>query len=133
MYYFAYGTTLSRKEMAAVCPGAKPVTTVVLPNFKLIFSGWARQWRGGLATIRQFQGEKVKGALYEIQESDLRLLDKHEGSPAVYNRIKVMVFNEEGERLEAVTYIRATQAEEAPPSLEYAAMIRQGYRDWSIE
>ena len=133
MYYFAYATNLSRKTMAQVCPKAKPKSIAVLPNHKLIFTGWSRQWRGGLASIRPLQGEKVNGALYEITEDDLRLLDRHEGHPGIYDRVKKMVFTEDGERLEAVTYVRAVQSEETPPSREYVAIIQQGYRDWDIE
>ena len=132
MYYFAYATNLSRQQMAERCPEAKPKFIATLPNYKLIFAGWSRKWHGGVASIKPFRGEKVTGAIYEISERDLRLLDKHEGYPATYNRIDIVAFNEDGEPVKAVTYIKVEQSEETKPSREYVATIQQGYRDWGI-
>jgi gamma-glutamylcyclotransferase (GGCT)/AIG2-like uncharacterized protein YtfP len=132
MYYFAYASNLSRKQMSERCPDAKPKFIATLPNFKLIFTGWSRQWHGGVASIKPLRGDKVIGGVYEISERDLRLLDKHEGYPSIYNRREVVVFPEEGEAVKAVTYIKVEQSEETKPSLEYVATIQQGYRDWGI-
>lgn len=132
MYYFTYGTDLNRKQMKERCPDSRPLFTAVLPNYKLIFTGWNRQWRGGTANLKSFRGEKVKGAVYEVSEADLRRLDKHEGCPNESKRLNVGVFDEDGNITDAVTYIRLRQSEEARPSPEYLAIIRQGYRDWQI-
>ena len=132
MYYFTYGITLSRKFMTGVCPNARAAFTATLPNHKLIFTGWSRQWHGGTASVKPFQGEKVIGGVYEISETDLRALDKFEGHPANCNRLNKMVITEDGDRIEAQVYIKLLQSEEAPPSREYLAIIQQGYRDWGI-
>lgn len=132
MYYFAYGTNLNKKQMQERCPDSRPLFTAILPNYKLIFTGWSRQWRGGVASIKPFRGERVPGAVYELSEADLRRLDKHEGYPSEYNRLNVGVIDEDGNMLEAVTYLRLKQSEETTPSREYLAVIRQGYRDWGI-
>ena len=130
MYYFAYASNLNRKQMQERCPDSKPMFVATLPNYKLVFTGWSRQWRGGKASIKSFRGERVPGAIYEVTEVCLRRLDKYEAS---YNRFKVTVFNEDGEPIEAITYIKSGQLEETPPSKEYVAVIQQGYRDWEIE
>jgi gamma-glutamylcyclotransferase len=132
MYYFAYGSYLNKKQMRERCPDSKPLFRATLPNYKLIFIGWSRQWRGGVASIKAFRGEKVIGAIYEISDADLRKLDKHEGYPTEYNRLPVRVFNEDGAAVEAMTYIRAKPAEETRPSPEYLAILQQGYRDWGV-
>lgn len=132
MYYFAYSSNLSKKQMRERCPESKPRLVAILPNYKLVFTDWSRQWRGGVATIKRFSGEKVIGAIYEITDSDLRRLDKYEGYPQSYSRINVIVFDDNNEPIEAMTYIKAGQLKEAPPSKEYLAIIQQGYRDWGI-
>lgn len=132
MYYFAYGSNLSKKQMRERCPESKPRLIAILPNYKLVFTDWSRQWRGGVVTIKRFSGEKVLGAIYEITESDLRRLDKYEGYPQSYGRINVIVFDDNNQPIEAMTYIKAGQLKEAPPSKEYLAIIQQGYRDWGI-
>lgn len=132
MDYFAYASNLSQQQMSERCPDSQPKFRAVLPNYKLIFAGWSRKWRGGTASIKPFQGEKVVGAIYEISERDLRLLDRHEGYPTVHNRLNVLVITEDGEAIKAVTYIKRTQSEETQPSREYLSVIQQGYRDWGI-
>jgi len=114
------------------CPDSKPMFIATLHNYKLVFVGWSRQWRGGVASIKPFRGEKVLGAIYEVSDRDLRRLDSYEGHPGSYNRLNVTVFDEDGERIEAITYIKAVQSEEIQPSEEYLAVIQQGYKDWRI-
>jgi gamma-glutamylcyclotransferase len=132
MYYFAYGTNLNKRQMAEHCPESRSRFIATLHNYRLIFTGWSRQWRGGVASIKPLRGEKVLGAIYEVSDRDLRLLDKHEGYPDTYNRIKVTLNRETGEPFEAITYIKVRQSEETKPSPEYLAVIQQGYRDWGL-
>jgi len=114
------------------CPDSKPMSIAALPNYKLVFAGWSRQWRGGIASIKLFRGERVVGAVYEVSERDLRRLDGYEGCPGNYSRLKVTVFDEDSRPFEGITYIKSGQLEETPPSQEYLAVIQQGYRDWGI-
>ena len=74
----------------------------------------------------------MPGAIYEVSDRDLKRLDSYEGYPRNTNRLKVTVFDEDGEPIQAITYIKAGQSEETPPSPEYLAIIQQGYRDWRI-
>jgi gamma-glutamylcyclotransferase len=64
MKYFAYASNLSKQQMAERCPDAKPVSTAILPHYKLRFSGWSRAWRGAVATMIFSRGDRVRGALY---------------------------------------------------------------------
>ncbi|MFC1979279.1 gamma-glutamylcyclotransferase family protein [Chloroflexota bacterium] len=132
MYYFAYGSNINRKQMLECSADSEPMFVATLPNYKLVFVGWSRQWLGGVASIKPFRGEKVIGAIYDISEGDLRRLDAYEGYPRSSVRQNIKVFDEDGELIQAVTHIRAVQSEETRPSEEYLAVIQQGYRDWRI-
>jgi gamma-glutamylcyclotransferase len=132
MYYFAYASNLNKKQMKERCPNAKPVSVVTLSHYRLVFVGWSRRWRGGYANIQPFRGEKVIGAVYEVSEDDMKKLDKYEDCPGTYSRINVILNDDFGRRIDAVSYIRAGRAEAAPPSKEYLAVIEQGCRDWGI-
>jgi len=46
--------------------------------------------------------------------------------------MKIVVTNDFGEQIEAVTYVKAGRLEEIQPSREYLLAIQQGYRDWGI-
>jgi len=132
MYYFAYASNLSHKRMLQLCPNCKPKSTATLNNYKLIFTGWSRKWRGGVATIRASRGSRVIGGVYEISEKCRKLLDEQEGFPTIYDRINVSVITKDGDLVPAVTYIKREQSEETAPSEEYLAVIRQGYKDWQL-
>jgi gamma-glutamylcyclotransferase len=132
MKYFAYGSNLNKKQMQERCPDSKPLFTAVLPNYKLIFVGWSRQWKGAVASIKASRGDRVRGAVYEISDLCLQRLDKYEGFPQSYERLKVIVFGEDDEAIEAITYIKAGQIQESQPSKEYLAIIQQGLRDWRL-
>jgi gamma-glutamylcyclotransferase len=129
MYYFAYASNLSKKQMQTRCPDSKPLFSAVLPNYRLVFTGWSREWHGGKATIQSFRGEKVRGGVYEVTDACVRQLDKYE---AGYARLNVTVFDEDSQPIQAVTYIKTGQLEETLPSKEYGAIMHQGYRDWRI-
>jgi len=129
MFYFAYGSNLDKKQMQARCPDSQPKFTATLPNYKLAFTGWSREWHGGVATVKPFRGEKVRGAIYEVGENCLRHLDRYE---AGYARFNVIVFDEDSQPHQAVTYVKSGRLEEALPSKEYGQVIRQGYRDWGL-
>ena len=133
MDYFAYASNLNREQMRMRCPDAKPKFTAVLPNYKLIFSGWSREWHGGTASIKPFRGSKVVGAVYEISKKDLQKLDHYEDYPNTYGHINVMVFNEDGQAVKSITYIKQRQSDESKPAPEYLAIIRKGYKDWELE
>jgi len=130
MYYFAYASNLNRKQMQERCQESKPRFTATLHHYRLVFAGWTRTWRGGVATIRSFRREKVRGGIYEVSEECLKRLDKYEGSD--YQRLNIIVNNEDNEPIEAVTYINNRQAQESKPSTEYLTVIRQGYKDWRL-
>lgn len=129
MYYFAYASNLYKKQMKERCPDSRPLFPATLPNYKLVFTGWSRRWRGGYANIRSSRGDKVRGAIYEVSDTCLRKLDGYEHE---YRRLNVTVFDEDNEPHEAVTYICTTSHDESRPSEEYGAVIRQGYRDWGL-
>jgi gamma-glutamylcyclotransferase (GGCT)/AIG2-like uncharacterized protein YtfP len=133
MDYFAYGSNLNKLQMKQRCPDAKPRFQAVLPNYKLIFTSWSREWKGGTVSIKPTRGEKVAGAVYEISERDLRRLDRYEDYPTTYDHINVLVIKEDGTASNAITYIKRRQPDETKPSVEYLAVIRQGYKDWTIE
>jgi len=130
MYYFAYASNLNRKQMAERCPDSKPIVAATLHHYKLVFTGWSREWRGSVASIRPIRGEKVRGAIYQVTEECLQRLDKYQGSD--YRRLNVIVNNEDNEPMDAVTYINQKVTPESKPSPQYLTVIQQGYKDWRL-
>lgn len=133
MDYFAYGSLLNKALMRTICPDAKPKYQAILPNFRLVFSGWSRVLKSSTATIIPFRGGRVNGGVWNIPEKDLQKLDRYEDYPMNYDHINVLILNDMEKAAKAIAYIKKRQADPAKPAQEYAATIRQGYLDWGIE
>ena len=76
------------------------------------------------------RGSRVRGGIYQVSEECMKRLDKYEGPE--YQRLNVIVNNEDNEPVKAVTYINSSNSRESRPSPDYLAVIRQGYRDWRL-
>ena len=80
-YYLAYGSNLNIRQMQMRCPGAKPVGTMVLEDYELLFKG---SKTGSYLTIEEREGGTVPVVVWEVTESDEAALDRYEGFPSFY-------------------------------------------------
>jgi gamma-glutamylcyclotransferase (GGCT)/AIG2-like uncharacterized protein YtfP len=116
--YFAYGANLNLEGMRFRCPGARPVSTFLLHDWQLAFSG--------VATIQPRPGAQVPGALWEITQECEDNLDVFEGFPYLYSKIHLSQSNRE-----FMAYVMNDDPP-APPSRSYFNTILEGYRDWDL-
>ena len=75
-YYLAYGSNLNIKQMQMRCPGAKPVGTMVLDGYELLFKG---SKTGSYLTIEKKKGGKVPVGIWQVSEQHEKALDRYEG------------------------------------------------------
>jgi hypothetical protein len=86
MWYFAYGTDLNATSMRELCreEGLRPIQRKqtlagVLPNFRLCFPFFHPRWGGGVADLAEGFGKQVYGALIELDDSELPILERING------------------------------------------------------
>ena len=116
--YFAYGANLNLQGMRFRCPAARPVSTFLLHDYRLTFSG--------VATVQPCLDASVSGALWEITDECEDNLDVFEGFPYLYTKI----YTEQND-MEFMFYVM----NDDPPSLpgrSYFNTILEGYRDWDL-
>jgi gamma-glutamylcyclotransferase (GGCT)/AIG2-like uncharacterized protein YtfP len=80
MKYFAYGSNMSQSQMNKRCANPVLLGSAVLHGYKFFINN------RGVANIKENSTSKTYGVLYEITERDLKLLDKYEGYPDIYQR-----------------------------------------------
>ncbi len=129
--YFAYGSNLHLKQFARRCHGSKAVGRARLPDYRLAFTRYSSNRRGGVADIVPEPDAEVWGALYEVDEACLATLDEYEGVPRSYRREMIRVLDDSRVEQEAVVYI-ANQTGAFAPSREYLALIIEGARDHGL-
>jgi len=127
VWYFAYGANLNKELMRKRVGEWKDCKRGVLEGYRLSFGVFSKSWGGGVANIVEESNSKVYGAVYLLDEEQLKVLDRYEGVPNIYLRRKVIVKTDDGE-VEAVTYVAANPRQFVKPSAEYLAMMQKGLK-----
>ena len=136
--YFGYGSNLDNEDWTKWCEsrgkdssGLKELGPAWLDEYQLIFDYYSSSRECGAANlVRVASGmAATPGALFEIDEYTLKLLDRKEGVkiPGCYQRETVTVYTADGESHEAVTYIHISEdSDYHEPSKHYESLIRNG-------
>jgi hypothetical protein len=107
----------------------------VLDNFRLCFPIFSEYWNGGVADIIYDPGKYVAGALFDLSDADMKLLDakigrKLEGDKetGIYKRIDVKIAPlGKGEPVMATTYQGVNiEKYHIPPTQHYMDLVIQG-------
>lgn len=143
MWYFAYGSNLNSRAVTEWCrhfghkpPVLKPGKPAVLDNYRLGFPIFSEYWGGGIGDIVYDPGKYVMGALFDLSDADMAVLDakvarKLDGAGkeiGVYKRIEVKVSPlGKGEPVTATTYQGINvERYHIPPTQHYMDLVIQG-------
>lgn len=124
---FAYGSNLDVRQMRARCPSADPLEPAMLRQARLVFGGHSARWGGGVATLVPDPSSVVFGALYRLAPGDLPGLDRFEGAPFVYERVRLSLCDVYGRRRRAQAYVKLHAARARPPAPTYLMTILRAY------
>lgn len=106
MRYFAYGSNMNSERLRERGVNFSKREHAILESWMLEFNKIAsRNPKEGYANIVKDKKSIVEGILYTVQKSDIEKLDRYEGYPNHYERIKVRVKLDDGEEVEAITYV----------------------------
>jgi len=131
--YGAYGANTNVDSMARRCPDSTPYhgwahlveSRALLMNHELVFNRYA--------DVRPRSGTGVELAIWEVTAEDLADLDMFEGYPSFYGRKQVQVRLASGRPLGVWIYYMQDNQSLAAPSSGYVDMLREGYRDFSMD
>src|SRR5438876_1079081 len=143
MWYFAYGSNLNARAAAEWCRhhGHRPIVLQggkpgVLDNYRLGFPIYSEYWGGGIADVVYDPGKYVMGALFDLGEAELHLLDQKVGRErdrggneiGVYKHVEVKVAPlGKGDSVAAVTYQGVNlDRNHIPPTQHYMDLVTQG-------
>ena len=134
-YYIAYGSNLHVEQMRYRCPGAVPVGTAMLRNWKLVFRG---SKTGSYLTIEPARGRRVPVAIWTVTEEDEAMLDVYEGCPKFYYKRRLMVPMDDmitGKRrmVTAFVYVMHRDRPRGVPSRRYIMTCLEGYEDFQFK
>jgi gamma-glutamylcyclotransferase (GGCT)/AIG2-like uncharacterized protein YtfP len=124
LHYFAYGSNMSRIQMAERCPGATLRVAGALHGYRIAFTRHSERRRGGVADVVRSAESSVWGLVFVVDEAHRDALDRHEGHPHDYQRIAVTVATQEGP-IDAFSYEVVTKVDFVPPTEDYVALMLQ--------
>lgn len=97
--YFAYGSNMSRTQMAARCPGSRFVSIARLMRHRVVVM------REGWASLTRAPAGAVWGVLWDLALRDIAVLDRYESlHTGLYAKIVQPVVTERGPR-RALVYV----------------------------
>ncbi len=103
--YFAYGSNMASHRLLARIPGAKKVSTAILPDHRLRFrksdSGKSAKCDIEMTGNRL---DRVHGVVFQISNQDKEILDRYEGLGVGYFDKPVELDTETGQVISAITY-----------------------------
>lgn len=130
--YFAYGGNMFLPQMRLRLGWAisQPETIGYLPDSQLIFPIHSDRQRGGVASFTKKTGSKVWGVVYELSDSDIKLLDEwegfnQEGKQDRYKRRKMIAIDPNGGEISVDVY-GAVKEGSVLPSKYYVGKLIAG-------
>jgi len=131
VYYFAYGSNLYWPQMQQRCPSARFVCAARLDDYQFGITRHSRLRNCGTANIFPAKGQQVWGAVYDVSEADLMVMDGFEDG---YRReiLKVNPLGNGRPPIDALVYIAQIETDVPLPNAEYKRVILAGAKHWRL-
>ena len=134
-YYLAYGSNLNMTQMRYRCPGAVPLGTAEIKDYRLLFKG---SRSGSYLTIEKAEAYTVPVGVWAVTQADEARLDRYEGYPAFYYKTELDItykglVSKKARKVKAFVYIMHEDRLLGIPSFQYVSTCRQGYADFGFD
>ncbi len=129
IYYFAYGSNLDARQMLRRCPHSKVNRAGWLQDYRLAFTRYSGNWKGGVADVVRDPGKQVWGQIYLLSQADLARFDTCEGYPKIYDRFRSPIETNDGRVEDVWVYKVVDKQPFVPPSADYLKIIQDAAKD----
>ncbi len=127
--YIAYGSNLCLWQMRRRCPTSKPIGKGILKGWRLAFKG---SRTGSYLTIVKDPDGEVPVGLFRVSREDEAALDRYEGYPVFYQKIRQTVSTQDGD-VTGFVYLMPENAGYGIPSDVYAFTCLEGYDNFGLD
>ena len=124
-YYFAYGSNLSKEQMALRCPESDYLISGRLSGYAWLINS------GGYASVKPSLNGFVLGEVFTLSEQDIEYLDIYECvDEGMYAKYILSIQTEEG-LFDCLVYI-ASDNDMGKPQAEYIERINAGIKSANL-
>ena len=133
MRVFIYADNLNPTQLKRRAPEHQFLFKAYLPDHTIHFPRFSSQWRCGLASVTPSPGERVWGAVFELTDEDLKILDAYDGEvpEGAFRHLEVTVMTED-EQKELVTTHAANPIGKFRVKDDYLDFVRKGVKHWDL-
>jgi gamma-glutamylcyclotransferase len=141
MLYFAYGSNVDWNQMRKRCPSVQFVCVALLRDHRLIFPRRSLRRNCGVAGAVRAKDAEVWGVVYQILDTEVAMLDKHEDFEPGRERGKNAYVREErhvcrdGDKEQPLLvhmYFANPEPDPPLPNAEYKELIVRGAEYWHL-
>lgn len=112
--------------MNSRCPSSQFLFRAYLENYRFVYDGYSRKRKGSVGNIVYDFGKRVWGAVYKLNQRDMKQLDIYEGVKSGHYVRKILsAINDNGHIIDVNVYIRKQEIS-ALPSAEYRETVVKG-------
>ena len=133
MRVFIYADNLNPTQLKRRAPEHQFLFKAYLPDHTIHFPRFSSQWRCGLASVTPSPGERLWGAVFELTDEDLKILDAYDGEipEGAFRHLEVTVMTED-EQKELVTTHAANPIGKFRVKDDYLDFVRKGVKHWDL-
>jgi gamma-glutamylcyclotransferase len=131
VYYFAYGSNMYWPQMQRRCPSSSFVCAARLKNYQFGITRHSGLRDCGTANVFPVNGQEVWGAVYEVSDADLRVMDSFEDG---YRReiLTVNPIDNGAKSINVLVYVAEIERNVPRPNAEYKRLILAGAKQWRL-
>lgn len=126
----AYGSNMSKAQMAYRCPDAELLGASELKDWRLLFKG---SHTGRYATIEPCEGCAVPLLVWRISQRDEASLDRYEGVAGGFYRKELVRIPLDGKTVEAMVYVMDERRSPGIPEEWYYSVIEDAYLEFGFD
>ena len=126
--HFAYGSNMDPRHMTRRVPGARLFGYARLDGFRLAFSVYSTEWKGGAANLELDSDAHVWGVLWEVPEGETHGLDAFQGHPTFFRKEDVVVEGPEGPAIAWTYRVAHQEGTYVRPTDAYVQLLRSAIR-----
>jgi hypothetical protein len=123
--HFAYGSNMSRAQIGARCPGARPLGTATLKHWRFVIGP------EGHGSIVPTPGGVVHGVLWRVDTRDIAAINSYEGLDSGLYLRRIMPVRHGANLFPALVYILRRHGR-GRPRPAYISLVVEAARDWGL-
>jgi gamma-glutamylcyclotransferase (GGCT)/AIG2-like uncharacterized protein YtfP len=126
--YFAYGSNMDARHMTERVSEARVVGPARLGGFRIAFSVYSTEWKGGAANLELDPDSHVWGVLWDVPEGQTAGLDAFQGHPTFFRKEDVVVDGPEGPAIAWTYRVAHQEGSYVRPTDAYVQLLHAAIR-----